>query len=78
MGKEIKDLTTDKLKRLLLTYNILAVLGGIGAITAIVFYFLDRENNQAWIVVGAGLGAGLSYLGALAGKIKKELKNRTD
>lgn len=77
-GKEIQDLSTDKLKKLLLTYNILAILGGLGAIAALVFYFLNREDNQDLLIVGIAFGVGISFVGTIANKIKQEIKKRAD
>jgi fluoride ion exporter CrcB/FEX len=80
MPKEkLNELSLEKLKKKLLYANILASIIGIAAISAIVFYFIERENNYELLIVGIGLGAGLStYTGSTINKIKKELKSRTD
>ena len=76
-GKNYEDLSTEKLKKLLLIYNILAILGGVGAITAIVFYFLNREEgNHNLLLLGAVVGVAISSISTIAKKIKKEIKDR--
>ena len=79
-GKNYKDLSNEKLKKLLLTYNIISVLGGVGALTAIFFYFLNRVNKEesdyTLLIVGMALGAAISSVSTVANKIKKEIKDR--
>ena len=74
--KNEEELSTEKLKKLLVTYNLLAVFNGLISITAIVFYFINREDNFHLLIVGCGLGAGISFFAILSNKIKQELKRR--
>lgn len=78
MAKEkLSELSQESLKKKLLQANIIAIIIGVAAITATVFYFIQKEDNSELLIIGAGLGAGLSsFQGRTANAIKKELKSR--
>ena len=43
--KNIENQSTERLRKLLSTYNILAIIGGIIAIVSISLYILDRVSD---------------------------------
>jgi len=75
-GKDYENLSTEKLKKLLLSFIIFAVVGAITSITVVALYLLYREDNVSLALAGAGLGSVTVLISIIATRIKEEIKKR--
>ena len=73
-----KKRSSEKLRKQLLSYNIMAVMAAIFAVTSVVLYFRDREENFEFLFVALAISPIITWIASKAGKIKKEIRSRSE